>query len=105
MGNIFTRRSNGIRLFIMIYLINLKDVWLYRFFGTIKKYSRTSMARTIGTMDICLRYDEFEPVRVNHGVRSAKSDTLGKHFRFSAQFLHNNCMLSVFIRIASMRRF
>ena len=33
--------------------------------------------------------------------REANSDNLGKHFHF----LHKYCMLSVLIRIASMRRF
>ena len=34
-------------------------------------------------------------------VQDANSDNLGNLF----DFLHNNCMLSVLIRIASMRRF
>ena len=34
-------------------------------------------------------------------VQEANSDDLGNHF----DFLHNDCMLSVLIRIASMRRF
>ena len=35
--------------------------------------------------------------------QEANSDNLGFFFFFN--FIHNNCMLSVLIRIASMRRF
>ena len=34
-------------------------------------------------------------------VQEANSDNLGKYF----DFLHNDCMLNILIRIASMRRF
>ena len=38
-------------------------------------------------------------------IQEANGDNLGIFFFFFFDFLHNNCMLNVLIRIASMRQF
>ena len=55
-----------------------------------------------GTIENCSRHGWFEPLRLIMVLsQEANGDNLGIFF----DFLHNNCMLSVLNRIASMRRF
>ena len=55
-----------------------------------------------GTIENCSRHGWFESLRVIMVPSlEANGDNLGIFF----DFLHNNCMLSVLIKIASMRQF
>ena len=67
-----------------------------------KIHSNLDGANIFGTIENCSRHGWFEPLRANYGP---SQEANGNNLEIFFDFLHNNCMLSVLIRITSSRRF